>query len=67
MSDVFRIDYKVLDGLIKDDIYIFKSKAEQLLHEFDAALTRKETDCRCMALAKTKLEEAVMWAVKAIT
>ena len=67
MSDVFRKEYKPLSDLAKDDIFVFKSKAETLLHEFDAACLRDETDKRMMALAKTNLEQSVMWAIKAIT
>ena len=67
MTDVFRKEYKTLSGEIKDDIFVIKSKAENLLYEFDAMALREETDKRCLALAKTNLEQAVMWAVKAIT
>lgn len=71
MSDVFRQEYKELNGYVKDTIYLFKARAENLLHEFniaeDAEADLCEVDKRCMALAKTNLEQAVMWAVKAIT
>lgn len=67
MIDTFRKEYKAISGEAKDDIFVFKSKAEALLHEFDAANLREETDKRCMELAKTNLEQAIMWAVKAIT
>lgn len=67
MTDIFRKEYRQLSGEVKDDIYAFKCKAEALLNEFDLANLRDETDKRCMALAKTKLEESIMWAVKAIT
>jgi hypothetical protein len=68
MTDVFRQEYKQLDQLTKDTIIILKRKAEDLYREIeyieiDAGLT---VDKRCMALAKTNLEQAVMWAVKAI-
>ena len=39
-----------------------KAGADALLDEIDAV-----PDPRCKALAKTKLEEAVFWAVKGIT
>jgi len=67
MTDVFRKEYRQLSAEAKDDMFVFKSKAEELLHEFMAAELREETDKRCMALAKTNLEQAVMWAIKAIT
>jgi hypothetical protein len=65
--DVFRIKYKEIDGQTKDDIFIFKNIAENLLHELEAVNLRESTDKRCMAIAKTKLEETIMWAVKSIT
>lgn len=67
MSDTFRKEYKPLSPEAKDDMFAFKERAESLLAEFDAASKRDETDKRMMALAKTNLEQAVMWAVKAIT
>ncbi len=67
MTDTFRKEYKELSAEVKDDMFVFKSKAEALLHEFDSANLREETDKRCMALAKTKLEESIMWAIKSIT
>jgi len=67
MSDTFRKEYKPLSGIVIDDIFVFKSKAEQLFHEFDAANLRQETDKRMMELAKTNLEQAIMWAIKSIT
>jgi hypothetical protein len=67
MSDTFRKEYKELDGQTKDDIYVIKALADNLLHEFDQICLRETTDKRCMALAETNLEQAIMWAVKAIT
>jgi hypothetical protein len=67
MTDTFRKVYKENLPQVKDDIFVFKSKAEALLYEFDAVNLREETDKRCMSLAKTNLEQAIMWAVKAIT
>lgn len=70
MSDPFRQDYKVLTGYQRDTIFIFKAKAENLLHELEVAEANQvelTVDKRCMALAKTNLEQAIMWAVKAVT
>jgi hypothetical protein len=69
MSDTFRKEYKHIDGVIKDTIFIFKSIAENLEKEFDLVETTEEykTNKRCLALARTNLEQAIMWAVKAIT
>lgn len=67
MSDTFRKEYKPLNGETKDDIFVIKSEAENLEKEFDLISARITTDKRCIALAKTNLEQAIMWAVKAIT
>ena len=66
-KDTFRKDYKTLDGLIKDTIFIFKQIAENLEKEFDVVAIDPLTDKRCLALARTNLEQAIMWAVKSIT
>jgi hypothetical protein len=67
MADVFRKDFKELSALTKDHILIIKDKAELLLNEFDSISMNTTIDQRAMTLAKTNLEQAVMWAVKAIT
>ena len=65
--DIFRKEYTPLDAEVKDTIFIFKSIAENLEREFDLVATDPETDKRCLALARTNLEQAIMWAVKSIT
>lgn len=58
MSDTFRKQYHTSveqDFLIRD----IKNAAEDLLDEIERIPSSRET-----SLAKTKLEEAVMWAVK---
>lgn len=60
--DTFRIEYTALTDEQKVKILAVKHKAEELLKEFG-----ESGDLRCLALAKTKLEESVMWAVKGIT
>lgn len=67
MTDTFRKEYKPLDAEVKDKIFIFKSIAANLEKEFDLVQTDVATDKRCLALARTNLEQAIMWAVKAIT
>ena len=64
--DVFRKEYKPLSDDQKAYIGTFKDKAEELLNEFNAA-EFLSPDKRCMAVAKTNLEQAIMWATKAIT
>lgn len=67
MTDVFRKTYKQLEQKTKDDIFMIKTKAEELMAEFDAISVNQSIDPRSMALAKTNLEQSVMWAIKAIT
>lgn len=63
MSDVFRKEYKSLSDDAKSRINQIKSEAEKLYQSFDWTIG----DNRMIALAKTNLEQAVMWAIKAIT
>ncbi len=60
MSDVFRKEYKPLSDESKQRMVEIKDKAEEL-YSLIGDGTRE------MALARTKLEESVMWAVKSIT
>jgi hypothetical protein len=62
MSDTFRVAYRELSGVEKDLIRAIKSKAIDL-----DALIEGVADPRYRALAKTSLEQAVMWAVKGVT
>jgi hypothetical protein len=68
-ADVFRKQYQPLSEDQKVYMEAFKDKAEELIKEFEASENTPFLDVnkRCMALAKTNLEQAVMWAVKAIT
>lgn len=68
MTDEFRKEYKPLSDDAKEHIKLIKSKAEELLHEFNMATNMQlNPDPRMMALAKTNLEQSIMWAIKAIT
>jgi hypothetical protein len=60
MSNPFRTTYRQLTDAEKARVEALKTQAEQLL-----ALIDKPS--REGALARTKLEECVMWAVKGIT
>lgn len=62
MSNVFRKTYRQLSLEEQRRIEAIKNCAEMLHEKLEQA-----GDSRCMALAKTKLEEAVMWAVKGLT
>jgi hypothetical protein len=62
MTDVFRKTYRELSDAEKESINTIKSMGADFLKLFDSLEQSRE-----VSIAKTKLEEAVMWAVKAIT
>lgn len=64
-SDVFRSVYRELSDEEKEFVEHVKVHAGTLYAQIVSA--EKVADPRMSALAKTKLEEAVMWSVKAIT
>lgn len=61
MTDVFRTKYVQLDEAKQAEIYNLKDLAN-ILHEMI-----ESRPCRESSIAKTKLEECIMWAVKGIT
>ena len=61
IQGLFRPKYRELKQNEQDQINRIKDKATDLAGEFYPADTREKS------LALTKLEEAVMWAVKGIT
>lgn len=66
--DIFRKKCKELSEMDKDMIFIMKEKAENLYYSFeDNGCHFGNHDKRMMALAKTNLEQAIMWATKAVT
>lgn len=65
MADVFRKEYKELSEQQKALMNSIKTQAETLYTLMEEANTSENG--REIACAKTKLEEAVMWAVKGIT
>lgn len=69
MQDTFRKEYKPLTEEQKHHTAIVKNTADLLLEAFNNAVDPEERSerARCMAVAKTQLETAVMWAVKGIT
>ena len=68
MTDTFRKEYKQLSDEAKEHIAFIKEKADNLLHEFNMCTNLElNPDARMMTFAKTNLEQAIMWAVKAIT
>ena len=64
-KDIFRKSYIPLDGRCIEIMSCIKEKAQSLYDEIENCSV--ENDKRHMALAKTKLEESVMWAIKGIT
>lgn len=69
VNNVMRHQYRVLDAGEKTAMQSIKDDALDLWKVFDA-LGSDTTDGdrrRCYALAKTKIEEAVMWAIKGLT
>ena len=67
MTDVFRAQYRELTPIEHRDVDNVKYRAAELYREFDHPLAPGEDAQRHLALARTKLEEAVFWAVKGIT
>lgn len=63
MENVFRPDYRELSDDEKQLVSDLKDKANELFLIIDGVLGQG----RELAIAKTKLEESVMWAVKGIT
>ena len=75
MSDVFHAKYRELSDEEKSLMENIKVKAAELYDLMDSVIRSEDTDTsegpavngREVALAKTKLEESVMWAVKGLT
>lgn len=67
MSNTFRKEYKPLTDEQKLWMEDVKNKAEELLLAIDRPRNADFSGNREIAVAKTNLETAVMWAVKGIT
>lgn len=68
MSDVFRKKYIILTEDQKSWIDSFKDLAQKIHDDFEScSVAQPDSDKRMMALAKTNLEQSIMWAIKAIT
>lgn len=66
----FRREYRALTEAESAHIEAIKVKAEELLRLYadsPVVLAAPAPDPRMKALAVTRLEESVMWAVKAVT
>lgn len=66
MADVFRKEYRTLTAAEKESLEALKTKAEALYEQI-GLVGGTTANSREASLAKTKLEECVMWAAKAIT
>lgn len=66
INNTFRHQYRVLTDAEKAAMVAIKDKAAELDDVIRKSPPYPEP-CREMSLALTKLEEAVMWAVKGIT
>ena len=68
MSGVFRKEYRELSVVEATALDNMKTTAEELYEFFSGEMLSNNPGYqREMALARTKLEEAVMWGTKAIT
>lgn len=69
MPDTFRKTYTELTDGQKKDMLNVKAAADNLLDLMNKAVPAEERSerSRCMAIARTNLEQAIMWAVKGIT
>jgi len=65
--DTFRKEYKPLTDEQKKWMEEVKTKADELLLAIDKPRNAEFAGNREIALAKTNLEQSIMWAVKGIT
>jgi len=62
MNDNARISYRTITEFEQAQVLEIKSKGQALIDVMNTVKPGRE-----MSLAKTKTEEAIMWAVKGIT
>lgn len=67
MADVFRQEYTKLTQDKWETMKDIKVRAQELWDQIDSLTCYEPENVREISLAKNKLEEAVMWAVKGIT
>jgi hypothetical protein len=61
-NNMMRHEYRILDEVEKTEMLIFKDQGLTFVEHCDRIGSSRE-----LSLAKTKMEEAVMWAVKHVT
>jgi len=67
-KNVFRSAYRELSDEEKEKMEIIKNKAQELYDLIESVVEQNPSEqARYISLAKTKLEESIMWAVKGIT
>ena len=67
-KNVFRSAYRELSDEEKEKMEIIKNKAQELYDLIESVVEQNPSEqARFISLAKTKLEESIMWAVKGIT
>lgn len=66
-NNVMRHEYRVLSDLEKAQMKEIKDAGLSFLQQLDEIAAFGSGGSRELSLAKTKIEEAVMWAVKHIT
>lgn len=62
VNNVVRHEYRVLTEDEKQSMQFIKDEGRDLIEYFDELGSSRE-----LSIAKTKIEEAVMWAVKHVT
>jgi len=69
MNDTFRKEYAELTDEQKEMVRSLKDNAQEYLTLLNQCVPQEERSerSRCMAIARTNLETAVMYAVKAVT
>jgi hypothetical protein len=65
MTDVMRLNYRALSESEQAEIRAIKEKAKEL-YDLIGSADCTSNGSRELSLAKTKVEEAVMWATKHI-
>lgn len=69
MTDTFRTEYTPLSEKQKAQVSRIKAEAAILMRHFDDAVPVEERSdrSRYMSIARTNLEQTIMWAIKSVT
>lgn len=67
VNNVMRHEYRVLNDNEKIDMKCIKDAGAEFFRTIETVESHYSDSSRELSLAKTKIEEAVMWAVKHIT